>query len=603
MFKMIRQLFSLLTANQRRQFYKLQILVIVMAFTELLSIASIAPFMSLVGDISLLEGEGVFSKLYTLSGIINSTEFLFYAGLTVLCVLTISTIISMFTIWKLSIYATKIGAEIADRLYSHYMQQDWLFHASGSSAYLTKQVSTEAMRVTDGIIQPLMQMNAKFILAFFISISILIYDPLLAISGLLLFVFSYLLLYRLVKKRLAFNGVEMSLAFTERFRLMNEGFGGIKDVLLLDRRYDFVTRFKQTGIVYAYARGTNSAIAQVPRYFMELIAFGSMIGLVLLLIKLHQGDLGAVLPILAVYALAAFKLLPALQQIYLSIATIKGNISAFDSIKEDLEQSSNAEYIAKSTSEKIDTRSGFPLQHSIRLSDIAFTYPGNTRPAVNKLTMTVPANQVVGLVGASGSGKSTVIDLLLGLLVPQQGNLKIDGKIITENNKRQWQNTIGFVPQSIFLSEGSIAENVAFGFSAKDINLDQVNKALQLAHLTELVEQLPNGINTKVGERGVQLSGGQRQRIGIARALYSEASVLVFDEATSALDGITEKIIMEAIHDFSGQKTIIMIAHRLKTVKKCDIIYLMEQGGIVDQGTYQQLVERNDKFREMTKYS
>ncbi len=599
MFKMIRQLFSLLTPSQVRQFYVLQLLVVVVAFTELVGIASIAPFMALVGDISLLEKDGLFAELYQFSGVANPMDFLFYTGLAVLLMLAFSTVISMFTIWKLSLYAAKIGTEIADRLYAHYMQQDWLFHASGSSAHLTKQVSTEAMRVTDQIIQPLMQMNAKVVLAVFISVSILIYDPLIAISGLLLFACAYFLLYKLVRKRLQANGLKMSQIFTQRFRLMNAGFGGIKDVLLLNRRYDFVERFQESGKTFAHARGTNTAISQVPRYFMELIAFGAMISLVLLLIKLHQGNLGTVLPILAVYALAAFKLLPALQQIYSSIAQIKGNAAAFEAIKDDLEQS----FTTQQPLEKQHPVSHLAFKQQVSLNNITFSYPGKPSPAVKDLTLVIPKNSVIGLVGASGSGKSTAIDLLLGLLTPQQGSLQLDDTEITPHNKRAWQNTLGFVPQSIYLSEGSIAENVAFGLPVKDINLEQVNKALQLANLTELVEQLPQGIQTQVGERGVQLSGGQRQRIGIARALYHEADVLVFDEATSALDGITEKIIMEAIHDFSGEKTIIMIAHRLKTVQKCDIIYMMDQGKIIDQGTYQQLLDNNPKFKEMAEHA
>jgi len=599
MLNVIRQLFSLLSARQVRQFYVLQVLVVVMAFTELLGIASIAPFMALVGDISILEKSNVFAELYQMSGLTNPMDFLFYTGLLVLVALTVSTLVSMFTIWKLSFYGASVGIEIADRLYAYYMQEDWQFHSSGSSAQLTKQVSTEAMRITGGIIQPLMQMNAKVVLAVLISVSILIYNPVIAIIGLFIFALAYFLLYKLVRKKLVSNGKEISQVSTDRFRLMNEGFGGIKDVLLLNRSHDFVKRFEESGTIYARALGSNAGIGQVPRYFMELIAFGTMIGLVLLLIKLHDGNLGAVLPILAVYALAAFKLLPALQQIYSSVAQIKGNLAAFEAVREDLERSLNVRgFISEET---VPVHMG--LKKDITLDNVSFNYPGKSKPAVNGVTMTIPANSVVGLVGSTGSGKSTLIDLLLGLLTPQSGQISADNIHITSENKRDWQDTLGFVPQSIFLSEGTIAENIAFGLPVADIDLEQVHKTLELAHLTELVDQLPDGINTKVGERGVQLSGGQRQRIGIARALYHEADVLVFDEATSALDGITEKIIMDAIHEFSGKKTIIMIAHRLKTVQKCDIIYLMAHGKIVDQGTYQELLEKNDQFKKMADHA
>ena len=599
MLKVIKQLFVLLTDKQLKQFYLLQVLVVIMAFTELLGIASIAPFMALVGDISILETNGVFAQLYQLSGLNNPMDFLFYTGVIVLVMLAFSTVISMFTTWRLSIFGARIGTEIADRLYTYYMQQSWQFHASGSSAQLTKQVSTEAARISSQIVQPLMIMNSKLVLALFISISIVIYDPVIAILGLFIFSLAYFVLYRLVRQKLESNGQQLSEVSTQRFRLMNEGFGGIKDVLLLNRSHDFITRFHDSGKVFARAQGTNIAISQVPRYFIELIAFGAMISLVLVLIKVHSGNLGEVLPILAVYALAAFKLLPALQQIYSSLSQIKGNTAAFEAVKDDLERS----FDSQKTSSDTVVSTPIDLKRSIKLSNIEFSYPGKERPAVDSVNMSIPVNSVIGLVGSSGSGKSTLIDLLLGLLTPQQGGIYVDDIRITADNKRAWQDLLGFVPQSIFLSEGSIAENIAFGIPAKDISLKQVNKALNLANLTELVEQLPDGVNTRVGERGVQLSGGQRQRIGIARALYHEAEVLVFDEATSALDGITEKIVMDAIHEFSGQKTIIMIAHRLKTVEKCDLIYFMEHGKIIDHGTYQELVVRNVKFKEMAKYA
>lgn len=598
MLSVIKEIFSLLSKEQRKKFYSLQFLVVLMAFTELLGIASIAPFMALIGDMSLLEKDGIYSKLYNLSGVSNPVDFLFFTGVGVLIALTMSTVVSMFTTWRLSSYGSSVGVELADRLYTHYMRQGWLFHASHSSAQLTKQVASESSRISNGIIQPLMHMNAKVVLAILISVSILIYNPIVAIAGLLMFSMGYLLMYKFVRKALVVNGKRISSVATNRYRLMNEGFGGIKDVLLLNRNKDFIDRFAIEGNIFAKAQGMNNTISQVPRYFIELLAFGAMISLVLILIKTHRGNLGEVLPILAVYALACFKLLPALQQIYSSITQIKGNIAAFDAVKEDLVNSQ----------QRISTRdnsftSNLSLTKEIKLQSIEFAYPNKATNAVDKVSISIPVNNTIGIVGSSGSGKSTLIDIILGLLPPQKGGIYVDNTLITEENKRGWQDLLGFVPQSIFLSEGSIAENIAFGIPADEINYDHILKAADLAHLTELLKELPEGIHTKVGERGVQLSGGQRQRIGIARALYNEADVLVFDEATSALDGITEKIIMDAIHDFTGKKTIIMIAHRLKTVQKCDNIYLMEKGKVIDQGTYESLVKNNPKFREMAQHS
>ena len=605
MLSVIKELFSLLSKEQVKQFYTLQTLVIIMAFTELLGIAAIAPFMAVVGDISILESDGIFSKVYRISGLSSPTDFLFYSGITVLAMLTLSTVVSMFTTWRLATFGSRIGTEIADRLYAYYMQQDWQFHASGSSAQLTKQVTTEAARISMGIVQPLMQMNAKVVLALVISVSIIAYDPLTALLGLTIFLLAYLILYWLVRQNLVSNGQKLSSVSTERFRLMNEGFGGIKDVLLLGRSHDFVTRFERNGDVFARAQGTNIALSQVPRYFIELIAFGAMISLVLVLIKIHSGNLGEVLPILAVYALAAFKLLPALQQIYANVSQIKGNTAAFEAVKEDLWQSFyNARAIdAKTNTDAVASNRALSLKKAIQLQYVKFNYPNKSIPAVDGVSLMIPVNSVIGIVGASGSGKTTLIDLVLGLLTPVSGDIYIDDIPITLENRRTWQDLLGFVPQNIFLSEGSIAENIAFGLPAQDIDMAQVDNAVSLAHLSELVAELPNGVHTKVGERGIQLSGGQRQRIGIARALYYKAEVLVFDEATSALDGITEKIVMDAIHEFSGQKTIIMIAHRLKTVEQCDQIYLMEKGKIIDQGTYQQLIQNNATFREMTKHA
>ncbi len=602
MFKLIKELFSLLTPSQRRRFLMLQLLVVLMAILEVIGIASIGPFMAIVSDSSLIESNSLLIRLYQYSGYNTEREFLFFTGIIVLSALTLAAIVSMFAIWRLSVFAAEVGTELADKLYDYYMHQNWLFHAGGSSSQLIKKISTESIRVTDLVINPLMQMNARIVSGILIALFVIIYDPIVAFSGFIIFASSYLLMFVTVRVQLQKNGALLSDVLGDRFKLMNEGFGGIKDVLLLGRRNDFISRFEAAGKIFAHARGTNHAISIVPRYLMELIAFGSMIGLVLFLLGSKSSNLASVLPMLSVYALAGFKLLPAFQQVYSSLAQVKGNIASFESIRKDLRDSYSVN-LRDNHSKEVSNASNLKLEFkgSVELKDVSFSYKGKA-PILRKLNMSIPAKRTVGIVGPSGSGKSTAIDVLLGLIDPQKGQLLIDGQTITKEKRRAWQNNIGFVPQAIFLSEGSIAENVAFGISKNDIDLEQVKKAVSLSHLDELVASLEKGIQTKVGERGVQLSGGQRQRIGIARALYHDPDVLVFDEATSALDGITEKLIMEAIHDFGGDKTIVMIAHRLKTVEKCDSIFYLDAGQVTDQGTYQQLIVKNKQFKRMSQH-
>lgn len=331
----IKQIFNLLNSRQRRNFYFLQIFVVLMALMEIIGVASIIPFMSLVGDMDQLKDDTILTKIYLASGINSKSHFVFLLGICVLIMLFFSAIISMFTIWRLSMFGNKIGMEIADRLYAHYLKKNWLFHTSNSSAQLTKKIATEALRLTQQVIVPVMQMNARIVLAFIMSLCIFIYDPYVAISGLIVFGIAYYILFKIVKKRLQKNGEAISEVNIERFRLMNDGFGGIKDILLHGKHEDFIKRFVKTSNVIAFSEGNNDALTLVPRYFMELVAFGSMIALILYLIANYNGNLGIILPIFSVYALGTFKLLPAFQQIYASIAIIKGNIASFTSIQRD----------------------------------------------------------------------------------------------------------------------------------------------------------------------------------------------------------------------------------------------------------------------------
>ena len=594
MFKFVKEFFLLLTASQRKSFFIFQFLIIIMSFIEIASIISITPFMALVADPTILSQENLLAKIYLKSNL-ESYEFIFYLGLVVLFFLTISTIVSMIITWRLSMFAAKIGTDIANRLYSHYLDQDWLFHTKESSSHLTKKIATESVRVGNEIVAPLMQMNARFILVFFILIVMFLYDPFIVIFGSIIFISAYITLFKYVRGSIEKNGKIISNMLTKRFKLLANGFGGIRDILLLGRSGYFKNEFNKSSDNLAYSEGTIVGIGRVPRYLIELLAFGSMIALVLYLIKTSNSDLSIILPILSVYGLAVMKLLPSLQIIYNSLAIVKGNLSAYEAIKEDLKRI-NISRINKNDS----TKPVWSKHNEIILKEATFTYPGKKSPALDNISLKIKPNALVGFVGTSGSGKSTIADLISGLIIPKHGKVIVDGIPLDEQNIKLWKKKIGFVSQSIFLTEGTIAENIAFGVSEDLIDYNQIEKALKLANLYEFVSNLDKKVHSKVGERGIQLSGGQRQRIGIARTLYYDADILIFDEATSALDGITEKIIMDSIKDFTGKKTLILIAHRLTTIKKCDEIFMMENGKIVDHGEYEYLVINNKKFKKMS---
>ncbi len=601
MFSNIRELYLLLSKEQRNRLFRLQFLVIIMSIAEVSSVLSIGPFMTLVGDISQLEGQGFLADWYRDLGFTDTTDFLLLIACCVLIVLVIATLVSMYTIWKLSMYAAQIGADLSSRLYRYYMSQPWLFHADGNSNQLTNKIAQECERVTSGIITPLMQMNAKLFMVIIMCIAIFIYSPIVAIAGASIFYFTYFFLYLTVRQRLSNNGEAITNEQAKRFKLMGEGFGGIKDILLLGRQASFNSRFFEASKGFAFAKGRTQVLGQAPRYAVELIAFGAVIFLVMYLLIKLEGNLGAILPILSIFVLAGFKLLPAFQQIYFSLSQIRGNLSGLINIRKDLLASINDSN--HNTQERTSSKSYVTLNDSIQLKNITFQYPGTKRPALSELNLEIPVNKVIGLVGSSGSGKSTAVDVLLGLIEPNKGKVLIDGEPLSKENLRRWQNSLGFVSQVIFLADASIRENIAFGLKPEDIDDKRVNEASTLSHLDELISELPNGLDTRVGERGVQLSGGQRQRVGIARALYNNADILFLDEATSALDSITETHIMDAIHDFSGTKTIIMIAHRITTVEQCDCIYLIEDGKVIDKGNYTDLSSRNSIFRKMAKKS
>ena len=342
-------------------------------------------------------------------------------------------------------------------------------------------------------------------------------------------------------------------------------------------------------------QASSLTLFDIPKFWVELLAFGSIIILAMLLFFQSEQAFINMVPTLSVFIMGSYKLLPAFQQIYSNFSNIKSAQSALDNIKNDL-ITGNLE--ANDVTKPINL-----TNQKITLSNIAFIYPGKDISAIEDINLSINRNEMIGIVGHSGSGKSTLVDLILGFLEPSSGYLSIDDNKISSNNIYAWRKLLGYVPQSIFLSDTSLKENIAFGERRDDIDNDSLMKAIQLSELEDLISKLPNGINTVVGERGVQLSGGQRQRIAIARALYRNPKILILDEATSALDGNTEKRIMESITSLSSKMTIIIVAHRINTVRNCNTIYFMENGKISDHGNYDELIRKNKSFEKLTKIS
>lgn len=597
MISSLKNLFHLLSRIQKNRLILLQFLVILNSLFEVISIVAVGAFMSLVGSFNQIELNPLYIEASKIINISSPSSFLLLAAVFTLAILVITAFISLFTLWRLSIFGALVGADLSNRLYYFYMQKDWIFHSSNNSSYLKNRIANESLRISNGVINHLMLMNSKIVMSIIMSIALMIYNIYVAMSAAIIFSIAYFFLYKTARARLIRNGSVTSAAQALRLKLMSEGFGGIKDVLLLGRQALFNKSFFKASNNFARAAGSSQVLSMGPRYIMELVAFSSVILLVIFLLLNYQGNIGTILPMITIYALAGFKLLPAFQQIYYSLTTIRVNIHAFHVLQEDLEIS-DADYLKNQLTQNFDD-AVLDFKKNIKLQNIKFKYPHAFDNALNNINLEIPVNHVIGIVGSSGSGKSTLIDILLGLISPDEGKILIDGKEINSHNIKHWQNLIGFVPQSIFLADSTIKENIAFGLPEDEIDDQQVANAIDMSHLREFVDSLHKGINTVVGERGVQLSGGQRQRIGIARALYQNASVLILDEATSSLDGISEMLIMNAINDFFGKKTIVIIAHRLSTIKNCNTIYILEDGKILDSGTYDQLKEQNQFFKKM----
>jgi len=593
-----RKLFDLLSPQERRRALLLLGMILVMAMLDVAGVASIMPFMAVLANPQIIETNRWLAAIYHALNFNEPAAFLFFLGMAVFVALLVSIAFKALTTWALLRFTHMRDYAIGRRLVANYLNQPYEWFLNRHSADLGKTVLSEVGQVINGALIPAMHVIAHSVVVMALIGLLLTVDPFLTLSVTAGLGGTYGAIYLLMRRRVGRLGAQRVKANRQRFRAVQEAFGGIKEVKVAGLEAIFLERYKTPARRFALAQAASQVAAQLPRYLLEALAFGGML-LVLLYLMKSSGGLQEALPLIALYALAGYRMIPALQHVYANFSRLRFSLPALDSFHREF--TSLALSPCDYNGQPLQEIQRLPLNKAIRLQNILYTYPLASSPALHDVSIEIPACQVVGIVGTTGSGKTTLVDLLLGILQQQDGSIHVDEKVIEKSNLPSWQKTIGYVPQHIYLADDSVSGNIAFGVAHDSIDMESVIRAAQIANLHEFVtEQLPQAYATTVGERGVRLSGGQRQRIGIARALYHDPEVLVLDEATSALDNLTEQAVMEAVNNLGHRKTIVLIAHRLSTVRECDKIFILEDGRLADQGTYQELLERSAHFRAMT---
>lgn len=599
MLEIYRKLYRILDARERKLTALVFVLLLAVALLETIGVASIMPFIAVLANPAVIETNQYLAGIYRGLEFESTNGFLFFLGIVFLALMVGSLACRAFAFWAQFHFAEIRSHAWSCRTMKGFLHQPYEWFLNQHSGTLSASVLNEVRRTVHGVLFPSMQLVSHSLVAICLLCLMMAVDPWLAPSMALVLGIAYASLFVLVRHYLRRIGEDRVSANDQRFKVTNEAFGGIKDVKVAGLEESYVERFRVPSLQMARHEVAAKLISELPSFAMQALVFGGIM-VVLLYFLASRGGLSDALPAFSLYAFAGYRLMPALQAIYRSLADIRYNAIVLDSMYRDLYLlPCDTSTIADEPVEK-DDAPPLRLQESLQLADISYRYPAAGRRTLTKIDLKIPALSTTGLVGSTGSGKTTLVDLILGLLDPESGQLVVDSQPITAASRRAWQRSIGYVPQQIFLSDDTISANIAFGIPPEKIDQTAVERAARVANLHDLVmNDLPNGYETIIGERGVRLSGGQRQRIGIARALYRDPDLLILDEATSALDNLTEQAVMEAVHNLCKQKTVILIAHRLSTVRKCDKIFYLERGQIIAAGTYDELLAENSQFRQL----
>jgi ABC-type multidrug transport system fused ATPase/permease subunit len=582
--------------GHRKGLILLVLLFFLLSLMESASVALIGPFTAIATDPNFISGTPALHLVYQKLGFASRTQFLLIFGLCIIGIFYLK----IFTAFNITRYVFTYGfrfqGSLSSKLLHTYLTAPYTFHLQRNTATLIQIVIKDTEVFCNGVLMPLLNSVSNIFVTSALVILLIITSPMAVILiGLFLLVGYFSI--QLLKHRLWRWGKDASDASTEMIRIINHSLGGFKETRIIGCEPYFEQQLQVQTEKMATATSKAVTFSTFPRYVIEGLFMTFLIVFTFLFLMFDQEEPQRITSVLGIFALASFRLMPAIGNLLGTVNGVRYNSYVLDKLYLDLKEQErlNSEIFIKQNLNS--ARSGglvreltaLPFLNEILLKEVTYRYPNVEENALNEVSLTIKRGQSIGLIGRSGAGKTTLVDVILGLLAPQTGDIQVDGVSIYQD-LRSWQNLIGYVPQSIFLTDDTLERNIAFGVPDHLIDAEKVERAIRSVQLSELVEQLPEGIKTVLGERGVRLSGGQRQRVGIARSLYHEREVLVLDEATAALDNETESLVSEAIKALGGTKTIIIIAHRLSTIQHCDLIYKMEKGHVVQSGSYQEVV-------------
>lgn len=555
---------------------------LVASFAEILSLGAVLPFLAAIADPSYVFTHKYAQPLVQILDLTSPNQIILPMVFIFMGAVLFSGFIRVLLLYVMTRLSYAVGADISFEVYNRTLHQNYDIHISRNSSEIITGIVRKTDAVIGGIVSPILLFISSVVLFISILIALFSINVFAALVSSVGFGMLYWFIIIKSRQRLNLNSQCIASESTKVVQLLQEGLGGIRDVLLDGNQKFYCDMYRKSDLRLRYAQGNNAFISGSPRFVMEAVGMILIAGLAYFL-SLTDGGISTAMPILGALALGAQRMLPALQQAYGSISAIRGSQASFQDVLKLLDQP-----LRNKTDDSTLTPVSFDKK--VSLKGVSFRYTSKAPWILNDINLEIIKGSSVGFIGQTGSGKSTLFDIIMGLLSPTKGAVFIDEALVDVRNIHLWQKNIAHVPQHIFLSDGTIAENIAFGCNEDEIDFNRVKRAAKQAQISKLVEGLEYQYQTKVGERGVQLSGGQRQRIGIARALYKGAGVIIFDEATSALDNETESEVINTINGLKNNLTILMIAHRLTTLKNCDKIIELEGGKIKAAGTYDEII-------------